>query len=297
MMDHIKIRVPATSANLGSGFDVFGIALETPFDIIDIEKSDRIEIVVLGRQSQFVPTDPKKNTAGIVAALLKTPVKITIHRGIPLSSGLGSSAAPAAGMAFALNKMFALGLSQEELVRIAAQGEKAASGTAHADNVAPAIYGGFVIVHKDKIISLMPENIGVVAVHPEIIVSTREARAILPKKLSLADISFNTGNAASMVVGIMKNDIGLIGESMENRVIEEIRSTFIKGYADVKKSAISAGASGVTISGSGPTLIAVCRMDERERIAEAMVKAFADNSVKSEAFKTTIGKGVEILRI
>jgi homoserine kinase len=297
MMDHLKIRVPATSANLGSGFDVFGIALETPFDIIDIEKSDHIEIVVLGRQSQFVPTDPKKNTAGIVAALLKTPVKITIHRGIPLSSGLGSSAAPAAGMAFALNEMFALGLSQEELVRIAAQGEKAASGAAHADNVAPAIYGGFVIVHKEKIISLMPENVGIVAVHPDILVSTREARAILPKKLSLADISFNTGNAASMVVGMIKNDIRLIGESMENRVIEEIRSTFIKGYADVKKSAISAGASGVTISGSGPTLIAVCRMDERERIAEVMVKAFADNSVKSEAFITTIGKGIEIIRI
>ncbi|MFA4957243.1 MAG: homoserine kinase [Candidatus Methanoperedens sp.] len=293
----MKIRVPATSANLGSGFDVFGIALETPFDIIDIEKSDRIEIVVLGRESQFVPADPKKNIAGIVASLLKTPVKITIHRGIPLSSGLGSSAAPAAGMAFALNEMFALGLSQQELVRIAAQGEKAVSGAAHADNVAPAIYGGFVIVHKENIISLMPENVGIVAVHPDILVSTREARAILPKKLSLADISFNTGNAASMVVGMMKSDIRLIGESMENRVIEELRSTFIKGYADVKKSAIIAGAAGVTISGSGPTLIAVCRMDERERIAEAMVKAFADNSVKSEAFITTIGKGIEILRI
>lgn len=296
-MDHLKIRVPATSANLGSGFDVFGIALEKPFDIIDIEKSDRLEIVVLGRESQFIPTDPKKNTAGIVASLLKTPVKITINRGIPLSSGLGSSAAPAAGMAFALNEMFALGLSQEELVRIAAKGEKAASGAAHADNVAPAIYGGFVILHKEKIISLMPENVGIVAVHPDIIVSTREARAILPKKLSLEDISFNTGNAASMVVGMMKNDIRLIGESMENRVIEEIRSTFIKGYADVKKSAISAGASGVTISGSGSTLIAVCRMNERERIAEVMVKAFADNSLKSEAFITTIGKGIEILRI
>jgi len=296
-MDHLKIRVPATSANLGSGFDVFGIALEKPFDIIEIEKSDRIEIVVLGRESKFIPTDPKGNTAGIVASLLKTPVKITIHRGIPLSSGLGSSAAPAAGMAFALNEMFALGHTMEELVQIAAQGEKAASGAAHADNVAPAIYGGFVIVHKEKIISLLPKNIGIVAVHPEIIVSTRQARAILPKKLSLADISFNTGNAASMVVGMMKNDIGLIGESMENRVIEEIRSTFIKGYADVKKSAIEEGASGVTISGSGPTLIAVCRMDERERIAEAMVKAFAKNNVKSEAFITTIGKGIEILRI
>jgi homoserine kinase len=296
-MDRLKIRVTATSANLGSGFDVFGIALEIPFDIIDIEKSKRIEIVVLGRDSQFVPIDQKRNTAGIVASILKTPVKITINRGIPLSSGLGSSAAPAAGMAFALNEMFALGLTMEELVRIAAQGEKAASGAAHADNVAPAIYGGFVIVHKDKIISLMPENVGVVAVHPQIIVSTRQARAILPKKLSLADISFNTGNAASMVVGMMRNDIRLIGESMENRVIEEIRSSFIKGYADVKKSAINAGASGVTISGSGPTMIAVCRMDERESIAEAMVKAFADNSVKSEAFITTIGKGIEIIGI
>ena len=235
MMDHLKIRVPATSANLGSGFDVFGIALETPFDIIDIEKSDRIEIVVHGRESQFIPTDPKKNTAGIVASLLKTPVKITIHRGIPLSSGLGQQRGASSRDGFCINEMFALGHTMEELVRIAAQGEKAASGAAHADNVAPAIYGGFVIVHKDKIISLMPENIGIVAVHPEIIVSTRQARAILPKKLSLADISFNTGNAASMVVGMMKNDIRLIGESMENRVIEEIRSTFIKGYADVKK--------------------------------------------------------------
>jgi homoserine kinase len=100
-----------------------------------------------------------------------------------------------------------------------------------------------------------------------------------------------------MVVGMMKNDIRLIGESMENRVIEEIRSRFIKGYTNVKKSAIRAGASGVTISGSGPTLIAVCRMDERERIADVMVKAFADNSVKSEAFITTIGKGIEIIGV
>ena len=293
--DHIKVKVPATSANLGAGFDVFGIALETPFDIIEIEKSDKTKIVVLGREAKFIPTDPQRNIAGIVASILKKHVKITLHRNIPLSSGLGSSAAPAAGVAFALNELFVLGLSGEELVRIAAQGEKAASGVAHADNVAPAIYGGFVIVHKDKIISMMPQNVGIVAVHPEIIVSTREARAILPKTLSLEDISFNTGNAASMVVGMMKSDIKLIGESMENRVIEEIRSKLIKGYASVKKSAIHAGAAGVTISGSGPTLIAVCRMEQREKIAEAMVQAFSDNKVKSEAFITTISKGIEII--
>ncbi len=295
-IDTLKIRAPATSANLGAGFDVFGIALETPADIIEVEKTDKLEIKVTGKGSEFIPTDPQRNTAGVVASILDKPVKITIHRGIPLSSGLGSSAAPAAGVAFALNEMFSLGLPGEELVRIAAEGEKAASGVAHADNVAPAILGGFVIVRKNKIISIKPGNIGIVAVHPNIIVSTRAARAILPKGLSLGDISFNIGSAASMVVGMMKGDIRLIGESMENRVIEEIRSGFITGYAQVKKSALEAGAAGVTISGSGPTMLAVCEMKEREKIARAMVAAFTESRVKSEAFITTIGKGVEVIK-
>jgi homoserine kinase len=176
--------------------------------------------------------------------------------------------------------MFDLGLSREELVRLAAQGEKAASGVQHADNVAPAICGGFVIVHKDRVISLMPENIGIVAVHPEIVVSTRTARALLPKKMWLGDVSFNTASAASMVVGMMKNDIKLIGESMENRGIEQVRSRLIRGYPQVRKSAIDAGAAGVTISGSGPTMIAVCRMDERENIAQAMIQAFRERALK-----------------
>lgn len=293
--DHIKVRVPATSANLGAGFDVFGIALGSPADIIEVQKSQKIEIEVRGEGREHIPTDPRRNTAGIVASILEKPVKITIHRYIPLSSGMGSSAAPAAGVAVALNRMYDLGLSREELVRLASQGEKAASGVQHADNVAPAICGGFVIVHKDRVISLMPDNIGIVAVHPGIIVSTRTARALLPKKMWLGDVSFNTGSAASMVVGMMKSDIRLIGESMENRMIEQVRSRLIRGYSQVRKSALDAGAAGVTISGSGPTMLAVCRMDEREKVAKAMTKAFEDNHVRSEAFITTIGKGAEII--
>ncbi len=294
-METIKVRVPATSANLGAGFDVFGIALEIPFDIIEVEKSKKTEITVTGRDSQDIPLDPRKNTAGIVARALGKPVKITIYRNIPLSSGLGSSAAPAAGAAFALNKLYNLGLSKEELVRTAALGEKTVSGTAHADNFASAIYGGFVIVHNNRIISLKPENIGIVAVHPDIAVSTRKARAILPKKMSLPDIAFNTGSAASMVVGMMRSDIGLIGESMENMVIEKVRSKLIKGYGQVKKNALAAGAAGATISGSGPTMIAVCTMDQRENIAEAMKEAFSGNGINSESFITTIGRGLEII--
>ncbi len=293
--DHIRVRVPATSANLGAGFDVFGIALGSPADIIEVIKSEKIEIEVRGVGREHIPTDPRRNTAGIVASILEKPVKIIIHRYIPLSSGMGSSAAPAAGAAIALNNMYDLGLSREELVRLAAQGEKAASGVQHADNVAPAICGGFVIAHKDRVISLMPENIGIVAVHPQIIVSTRTARALLPRKMWLGDVSFNTGSAASMVVGMMKSDIGMIGESMENRMIEQVRSRLIRGYSQVRKRALEAGAAGVTISGSGPTMIAVCRMDERERIAQAMTQAFQEKHVKSEAFITTIGKGAEII--
>ncbi|HEY9206830.1 MAG TPA: homoserine kinase [Candidatus Methanoperedens sp.] len=293
--DYLKVRVPATSANLGAGFDVFGIALDNPFDILEIEKSNEIEIIVRGKGSEYIPTDPRINTAGVVASILEKPVRITINRNIPLSSGLGSSAAPAAGIAFALNEMYELGLPREELVRIAARGEQVASGVAHADNVAPAIYGGFVIVHENKIISLMPENIGVVAVHPDIIVSTRTARAMLPKKIAIENVSFNIASAASMVVGMMKSDIKLIGESMENRVIEKIRSELIKGYSLVRERALEAGATGVTISGSGPTMIAVCAMDEREKVAEAMTRAFEESHVKSEAFITTIGRGVEII--
>lgn len=294
-IDHIKVRVPATSANLGAGFDVFGIALGSPADVIEVQKSDKIEIEVRGVGRDHIPTDPQRNTAGIVASILEKPVKIIIHRSIPLSSGMGSSAAPAAGVAVALNMMYDLGLSSEELVRLAAQGEKAASGVSHADNVAPAICGGFVIAHKGRVISLTPENIGIVAVHPQIIVSTRLARALLPKKMWLGDVSFNTGSAASMVVGMMKSDIRLIGESMDNRMIEQVRSRLIRGYSQVRKSALDAGAAGVTISGSGPTMIAVCRMDEREKISQAMTQAFQENHVKSETFITTIGKGAEII--
>ena len=293
--DYLKVRVPATSANLGAGFDVFGIALDNPFDILEIEKSNEIEIIVRGKGSEYIPTDPRINTAGVVASILEKSVRITISRNIPVSSGLGSSSAPAAGVAFALNEMYELGLSREELVKIAARGEQVASGVAHADNVAPAIYGGFVIVHESRIISFMPENIGIVAVHPNMVVSTRAARAMLPKKMSIENVSFNIASAASMVVGMMKSDIKLIGESMENRVIEKIRSQLIKGYLLVRERALEAGAAGITISGSGPTMIAVCRMGEREKVAQAMTRAFGESHVKSEAYITTVGKGVEII--
>jgi homoserine kinase len=295
MMDYLKIKAPATAANLGAGFDVFGMALEIPYDIIELESNDSLEIVVKGKNAEDIPTEPLKNTAGFVASKLGCEVKITIHKGIVPGSGLGSSAAPAAGTVFGLNKMFELGFSLDELVWLAAKGEIVSAGVEHADNVAAALFGGFTVVHGNRVIAVSPVDIGIVAILPDLVVNTRDARAILPKSVSLADSVFNVGSASMVVVGMMRNDLKLIGESMQNHVIDSVCARLIPRYLDVRNSALQAGAFGVTISGSGPAMIAICGMDKREEVASAMVDAFAKNGIDSEVFITTVGRGVEIL--
>ncbi len=294
-VDHLKIKVPATVANLGAGFDVFGMALEIPYDVIELEANDSLEIVIKGKNVRDIPTDPLKNTAGFVASELGCDVKITIHKGIVPSSGLGSSAASAAGTVFGLNRMFNFGFSLEELVWLAAKGEIVSAGVEHADNVAAALFGGFTIVHGNRVIALGPVNIGIVAILPDLAVNTKDARAILPKSISLEDLVFNVGSASMMVAGMMHNDFELIGESMQNHVIESTRARLIPGYSDVRNSALQAGASGVTISGSGPAMIAVCALDKRDNVASAMADTFAKNGIDSKVFITTVGRGVEIL--
>jgi homoserine kinase len=297
MMDYIKIKAPATVANLGAGFDVFGLALESPYDVIELETADSLEIIVKGKNDGKIPipTEPLKNTAGFVASELGCKVKITIHKGIRPSSGLGSSAASAAGTAFGLNKMFDLGFSLEDLVWLAAKGEIVSAGVEHVDNVAAALFGGFTVVHGKRVIALDQVNIGIVAILPDLIVNTKDARAILPKSISLQDFVFDIGSAAMVVLGMMRNDLKLIGEGMENYPIESIRARLIPGYSVARDSAIQAGSYGVTIGGSGPALVAVCAIDKRDSVASAMVDAFTNIGITSEAFITTVGHGVEIL--
>ena len=295
MMDYIKIKTPATAANLGAGFDVFGMALENPYDIIELETNDSLKIVVKGKNAGDIPTEPMRNTAGFVASELGCKVKITIHKGIVPGSGLGSSAASAAGTVFGLNKMFELGFSLDELVWLAAKGEVVSAGVEHADNVAAALFGGFTIVHGNRVVAVSPVDIGIVAILPDLVVNTRDARRILPKSVSLDDFVFNVGSASMMVVGMLRNNIELIGKNMQNHVIEPARAGLIPGYLDVRDSALQAGATGVAISGSGPAMIAVCTLDKREEVASAMVDAFVKNGIDSEVFITTVGRGVEVL--
>jgi homoserine kinase len=283
--DYLRIKAPATVANLGAGFDVFGMALESPYDVIELETNDALEIIIKGKNARDIPTDPMKNTAGFVASKLGCKVKITIHKGIVPGSGLGSSAAPAAGTVFGLNKMFALGFSLDELVWLAAKGEIVSAGVEHADNVAAALFGGFTVVHDNRVITAGPVDIGIVAILPDLVINTRDARAILPKSVSLEDFVFNVGSASMMVVGMLRNDFKLIGKSMQNHVVAPARAKLIPGYLDVKNSALMAGATGVTISGSGPPMIAICALDKREEVASTFIVDFFPESKLSLRLK------------
>ncbi|MFP4632606.1 MAG: homoserine kinase [Halobacteriales archaeon] len=289
----IEVRAPATSANLGSGFDVFGIALNKPADIVRVERADETSIDVRGAGAAYIPEDPRKNTAGKVAERLGVTAYIEIDKGVRPSSGLGSSAASAAGVAVALDELYDLGLTEEEQVEAAAQGEKVVSGDAHEDNVAPCIYGGFT-VSGDPTLSLPAEFHCVVAL-PDIVVSTRDSRDALPDSVSLSDRATTVSDASRVVAGVLEDDIELVGSGMRDDVVERARAPLIDGYDAARDAARDAGATGVTISGSGPSVLAVCRRDDRPDVAEALVEGFWSADVEAKAYQARVGDGVQVI--
>jgi len=290
----LTVRAPATSANLGSGFDVFGVALDRPADVVRVERAAETTIEVTGVGSQYIPTDPADNTAGVVAEAMDAPAHIRIDKGVRPSSGLGSSAASAAAAAVALDELYGLGHSRDELVRVAAEGERAVSGEAHADNVAPAILGGFTVVTEDGVESV-DASLPLVACLPDIVVSTRDARRVVPTSASLEELVEVVGSAATLTVGMHRNDPELVGRGMRENVVTPARAELITGYAEVVEAASDAGATGVTVSGAGPAVLAVPRLaSERRAVAGAMVDAFEDAGVDAVAFQTAIGDGATV---
>ncbi|HTY91246.1 MAG TPA: homoserine kinase [Methanocella sp.] len=295
LMERVRVRASATSANLGAGFDVLGLALDEPFDIIEVEPADHLSIRIVGRGWKSIPLEPEKNTAGLVAKEMGKDVLITIHSYIRPASGLGSSAAPAAGTAVAINELFSLGLSREELVPIAAKGEVAAAGVAHADNVGPCIMGGLTIVSGGRAVSLEMPEMGIVAILPAIDVSTKAARELIPSSVPVNEMVQNIGKACMLVAGAAAKDPGMIGRSLMDSFNEKYRSPLIRGYEDVKAGALEQGAYGVAISGSGPTMIALCPEERMRRVEKAMAGQFDKCGVSSESFMTRVGNGVEII--
>jgi len=290
----LTVRAPATSANLGSGFDVFGVALDRPADVVRVERANRTTIETVGVGSKYIPNDPAKNTAGVVADALDAPAHIRIDKGVRPASGLGSSAASAAGAAVALNELYDCGQSPKELVRIAAEGEAAVSGDAHADNVAPAILGGFSIVTAGSVTAI-DADLPLVTCLPESVLSTRDARDVIPDTVSRPDFTNTVGSAATLTAGMTRNDPELVGRGMEDDVITPERAALIDGYHDVVAAADEAGATGVTVSGAGPAVLAVCaEPEDRKRVGSAMLEAFATAGVDSRAFTASIGDGAQI---
>jgi len=307
----VIVKAPATTANLGPGFDVFGMSLEHPSDKVTITPiSKDIKIEVSGLAADSIPTDPEKNTAGVVAKhilqefTIKTGLMIKLEKAIPHSLGLGSSAASAAAVAFGLNRLFELKLDPKELIQLAAKGEIASAGFEHADNVSAAIYGDFIIIKSYKPLEVVhlksPQNLGISIAIPKMPnkpKKTEEARSILPKNVSMEKLVYNIGHAATMATGFALSDVNLIGKSMSDAVVEPARAFMIPGYQKVRKRALEAGACGVCISGAGPAMMAVVNSNNTDasEVARAMESGFESAGVNADTYCTRPGKGVFLL--
>ena len=305
-------RAFCSTANLGAGFDVFGLALNRYSDTVSarITSRKKIRIIVRGHEGHNIPVELGRNSAGPPAlelakkAPLKKGLEIIVEKRVPQGLGLGSSGATAAACTKALDALLDLRLSNDELVGVASLGEKAVAGTAHADNVAASLLGGFVIVYDNPIrtISLKPPNgLAVVVATPQLPVQsekTRKARKIIPDKINVKKAVLNVGRASAMAAAFAQGNIRMIGTGMNDEIAEPYRQHLIPGYQDVKRMGVEAGAAGVCISGAGPSLVAlVDRNNHTPRlVAQAMVKAFARNNVRSTSFVARPAHGATILK-
>lgn len=291
----MRVRAPASTANLGPGFDCFGLALEDPFDVVEVERSSELTVEVSGPGAESIPTRPEANTAGVVATemLRGEGVHVSVEKGIRPSSGLGSSAASAAGAAVAINEEFGLGHSREELVAFAARGEAASAGAPHPDNVAPSVMGGFTVVRDGEVVCLEPPEMDLAVALPDLELSTEESRSVLPDSVALGDAVENVASASLLVAGMAAGDASMVGRGMRDALVEPVRAELVSGYRAVREAALGAGALGVALSGAGPSVVAICEVGDAA--ASAMECAFAEHGVAAEGFVTEPGNGAEVL--
>lgn len=306
-MQNLKVKCPATVANLVCGFDILGMALNEPYDIMEMRLLSESKVIIRNNDSYGLPTDPEKNVAGVVLLSIIESLdkaigfEVEITKQIKPGSGLGSSAASAAGAAVAANHLLGNIFTNEDLVRFAMNGEKLASGVKHADNIAPCIYGGISLIRSIlplDIISITAPDLFVTAVHPQIEVKTSDARQILKKQILLKDAIRQWGNIAGLVTGLLKNDAELIGRSLEDVLIEPVRSILIPGFDEIKIKCKEAGALGGGISGSGPSVFMLSKDVEIAKAVEQVMKDIYNKiGIDFYTYITTINKnGVEVVR-
>lgn len=303
MKNEIRVFAPATVANVACGFDIFGFALNSPGDEVVVRLTQRpgVRMAIITGDQGVLPMDPAKNTAGVSALKLleylksNQGVEIELHKKMPLGSGLGSSAASAAGSVFALNALLGSPLSSKDLVPFAMEAERIACGSAHADNVAPALLGGFVIIRSYQPLDIIeiPIELDLYCsiLHPQIEVRTEEARQMLKKEILLKQLVRQTGNASGLIAGLLLGDLSIISRSLEDVVAEPIRSSLIPGFADIKASALLNGALGCSISGSGPSIFALAPTQaQAENIGHAMAEACNRQGIQNTLYISSINK-------
>ncbi|WP_294321427.1 homoserine kinase [uncultured Chryseobacterium sp.] len=280
-MKKVRLKVPATVANLVCGFDILGMAIHEPYDEMELKLLETPEVIIRHRDDFGLPEEPSANVAGVVLLKmiehlnLKKGFEVTIRKRIKPGSGLGSSAASAAGAAVGANELLGNIFKREELVYFAMFGEELASGVRHADNIAPCIYGGITLVKSSDPVDIIPlsaPDLFVTAVHPQIEVKTSDARQILKTTVLLKDAIAQWGNIAGLIAGIQKNDYGLIGRSLKDVIIEPVRSILIPKFDEIKKKSMELKALGGGISGSGPSVFMLSETEKVSRCIAAMMK-------------------------
>jgi len=301
--ESIAVFAPATVANVASGFDVLGFALERPGDTVVLKriKDKRVDILAVEGDDGQLPRDPDKNTASVAVRRFLEEIgfpfglEVTVRKQMPMSSGLGSSAASSVAAVYGANVLAGSPFSVRQLLPFTMEAEEVACGAAHADNVAPALLGGFVLIRSydplDVVQLPVPPGLAVATVHPHTEIKTADARRILKKELRLSDAVRQWGNLAALVAALFQGDLGLLSRSLQDVVAEPRRGLLIPGFAKVKQAALDGGALGCSISGSGPSVFSLCSSMQKARVVgSAMEKAFSEVGLDSDVYVSGINE-------
>jgi homoserine kinase len=306
-MDYLKIFAPATVANVSCGFDSLGFAVDSLGDEMTFTKTKEKGVKITVITGADLTFDIDKNAASAVVKKILNEananfgISLTIHKVFSPGSGLGSSAASAAGAAFGANQLLGNPFTELELTKFAMFGEEVACGTPIADNVSAAIFGGFVLVRSYKPLEIIklpvPSALRVVAIHPQIEVKTKDAREVLPKEIPLKDAVIQWANVGGLISGLHSSDYNLISNSLVDIIVEPARKNLIPFFDKVKESAMAAGALGAGISGSGPTIFALCKGNESAKnVYKSIKKSYSNTGINFELFISEINQeGIKIL--
>jgi homoserine kinase len=309
MKKSVRAFAPATVANVCCGFDILGFAVDSPGDevVLTLRDDDQVNVTAIHGDGGKLPMESNKNTASVaVQSFLNTlgshqGVDIELYKNLPLGSGMGSSAASGVAALVAMNHLLGYPLTREELVEHAMESERIACGSAHADNVAPCILGGFVLVREYHPLDLVKipvaQDLFCTLVHPHLELKTEDSRRVLKPTVLLKDAIIQSGNIAGLMLGLMKPDFDLVGRSLKDVIAEPIRSAFIPGFNQLRAKAVEAGALGFGISGSGPTVFAISVNEEIANVVGGVINSqFAHYKLDSDVFVSRINmEGAKIL--